>query len=85
MKVPEKSVFDEPSGHGGRFSKIERIWNGLPSGYSVQVRRVERFDSVSNLLFSPVEYIAEDISTKLPEGLPDDNWVVDSFLNFVVG
>lgn len=83
--VQKKGILEEPSGHGGPYSKIERIWQSLPSGYSIDVRRSERFDNISNLLYSPVEYIVEDMTNEVPDGLPDEQWVSENFSSFVLG
>ena len=77
--------FDEPSGQGGRYSKVERIFQMLSPGYSLKLQRTERFDQISCLLYSPVEYIAEDVSSLFTDSLPDDEWIVGAFLQFVKG
>lgn len=83
--MPEKLRIDDPYGHGGLYSKIERIWKDLPAGFSLRVKRTERFDPSAHLLYSPVEYFAEDISSLQPENLPNDDWVIDAFSGFVHG
>lgn len=75
----------EPHGHGKRYSKIERLWNEIPLGCSITQTRIERFDHVASLLYSPVEYLAEDISENLPTTLPPEDWLAESLTGFVLG
>lgn len=81
----ETSQFNEPRGHGGRYSKIERIWSQLPAGHAIRIHRVERFDYLASLLYSPLMYVTEDISPSLPAHPPDEDWVASSFVQFVKG
>jgi hypothetical protein len=81
----KKFKLNEPSGQGGRYSKVERIFLEIPPGSSVKTQRVERFDYAASLLYSPVEYIIEDISPQLPNNFPDDEWITNELLHFIKG
>lgn len=78
-----RSVVDEPFGHAGPLSKIERAWRDSPAGSALARSRTQRFDTNSSLLYSPVVY--EYCEMAAPQQAPDGTWVREAFTEFVRG
>ncbi|WP_262692496.1 isocyanide synthase family protein [Kordiimonas aestuarii] len=56
----------EPFGHESGSSKIERVWDNVPLGASINRSRSCNYDSTSGLFYSPIEYSFEAIGSKIP-------------------
>lgn len=71
----------EPRGHSDQFSKVERVWNTIPKGFTFERRRVERFDSVNMIAYSPMEYELRPLES-LDFDL-DDSGIASILLSFI--
>jgi len=77
--------FVEPFGHFSPQSKLERVWDVRIPGHSIQRRRIQSFDALSGVSFSPVEYWQDPIKYFHVKDAPDESWVENAFLAFVKG
>jgi L-tyrosine isonitrile synthase len=83
--LDHRQAEDEPFGHQGYFSKIERAWQGMPAGTALNRRRVSRFDTVSSVLYAPIEYEYPFVADKLSCDEPTNGWIREQFVAFVRG
>ncbi len=77
---------DEPFGHLGYFSKLERAWARMPRGTALLRHRATRYDVVSSLLYEPTVFEHPSVVDQLEDGRvirPDD--IEKAFAAFVRG
>lgn len=71
----------EPFGHAGPLSKLERYWDGFEGMYGLHTSRIDQFDPYAAMSKKPIQY--EFIPFEIKQDLPDENWIHDTFNNFV--
>lgn len=78
-------TFVEPFGHSSRLSKLERVWEKRVPGTSIRRQRIQSFDPLSGVSFSPMEYWFEPIDYSQIRLCPDGDWIANAFFAFVKG
>lgn len=76
-------IREEPFGHVGDQSKIERFLTSLPPGprLSFNRERAQRFDVASGMSYAPTVYVGRPF--ELEDENPPDDWVLEGFETFV--